>query len=418
MRITRRLAILTFALTGLGWATWYIVGAVRFERAHAAAERARAEFDFTKERDELRKCLLLRPNDPAILLAAASAARRDGDLAEAEDHLGRYRQLTGNTTPEGLLQETLVRTVKGPVEPDVDYLIALADRREPRHPSCEEILEALAIGSNHVYRLERTRFWIEQLLTHFPRNALGRLLRAQLDSTLGKREGAEEECRTILADFPAFDKARLSLAAMLSRRQQYVEALEQFEILRGRRPDDVAVLMGLVGCLERLGRLDEARPLAMTLEEQHGDKSEALLHVGRLAMREQRWPDAERLLARAVRISPYDFEVHKELAVCLYQLGRAEDARVHADRSREIEADRAKLEGLLAEVVKSPREPAPRVEAGRICLKNGQINEGLRWLMGALEIAPDYKPTHEALSEYYAARGDVERAKFHRARAQ
>jgi tetratricopeptide (TPR) repeat protein len=418
MRIPRRFALLVLALAGLGWGSWYIVGIVRFERARASAERARAEFDFTKERDELGKCLRLRPNDAAIILAAASAARRDGDFSEAKQHLERYRQMTGRTTPEGLLQETLLRAANGPPEKDVEYLLALADRSEPRHPACEEILETLAVGSNHVYRPDFTRLWVDQLLKLYPRNAVGRLLRAQLDESMHKRERAEEECRRILEDFPAFDKARFFLASILSRRQRYDEALEEFQVLRERRPGDLAALLGAVGCLERLGRLDEARPLARNLEEQHGDKSEALLQAGRLAIREQRWPDAESLLDRAERISPYDFEVHKELAVCLYQLGRTDEARGHADRSREIESDRAKLEGLLADVVKAPRDPAPRVEAGRICLRNGQVNEGLRWLSGALEIAPDHKPTHEALAEYYAASGDVERAKFHRARAR
>jgi Flp pilus assembly protein TadD len=140
--------------------------------------------------------------------------------------------------------------------------------------------------------------------------------------------------------------------------------------------------------------------------------------VGRIAVREHRWSDAERLLTRAVLIAPHDYEIHRELAVCLYQLNRPDEARLHAERSREIEADRAKLEQLLVEVVKTPRDPAPRAEAGRICIKNGQTSEGLRWLVGALEFAPDHKPTHAALAEYYAANGDHERAKHHRARAQ
>ena len=73
--------------------------------------------------------------------------------------------LTAGTTPEGLLQETLLRTVSGPLEKDVEYLIVLADTR---HPSSEEIFEALAVGSNHIYQLERTHFWVEQLSKHFP----------------------------------------------------------------------------------------------------------------------------------------------------------------------------------------------------------------------------------------------------------
>ena len=50
--------------------------------------------------------------------------------------------------------------------------------------------------------------------------------------------------------------------------------------------------------------------------------------------------------------------------------------------------------------------------------RNGQDAEGLRWLYGALEVAPGHKPTHAALADYFASQGDVERAEHHRRLAQ
>jgi Tfp pilus assembly protein PilF len=59
-------------------------------------------------------------------------------------------------------------------------------------------------------------------------------------------------------------------------------------------------------------------------------------------------------------------------------------------------------------------DPAPRVEAARICMRNGQEQEGLRWLFGALQINPNHQPAHDALADYYERHGDTERARAHR----
>ena len=417
MRYTKRAFVLLIAVAGLGIGSWYGVRALRFERARAAAESARAGFDFQKERAELQECLRLRPDNPPLLLLAASAARRDGDLADAERNLGRYRELTAGTTPEGLLQETLLRTVSGPLEKDVEYLIALADRRQPPHPR-EEIFEALTVGSNTIYQLERTRFWIEQLSKHYPRNAIGRLIRAQLDETLNKRESAEEECRRILADFPAFDRARLFLASMLGRRQKYYEAVEQFKSLRGRRPDDVAVLLGLVGCLERLGQTRRgAAPRTGTRRtvsgQQRGIASRRPHRDSRTALAGCRAPPRPSRQDRPLRLR--DPPGTRGVPLSTEPPGRGATARRAKPRNRGRPCETRWSSGRGGQ--DASRSRAAR-EAGRICIKNGQSSEGLRWLVGALEFAPDHKPTHEALAEYYAARGDLARAKHHRALAQ
>ena len=329
--------------------------------------------------------------------------------------MAAYRQLTGHTTPEGLLEETLLRVAKGPTTEDVEYLLVLADSN---HPANEVILEALAVGSIEIYHLDRASFWVSQLLTRYPRNAVGRLIRIQMDATLARPARATEECRQLLAEFPKFQRARLFLAMQLVQLQKYEEAVQHFEELRTHRPEDLNVLLGLVVCFERMGSVDSLRPLIKDLEEHRSDNSEALLHLSRFAMREQRWDEAEQYLSKALQLAPNDHDIHKELAVCLYQIGKPEDARRHADRTREIEKDLAKLENQVLAVIKAPRDPEPRLEAARLCLRNGQNSEGLRWLSGALEVAPKHKPTHEALADYYAANGNPDLAAHHRALAK
>ena len=408
----KRAILLGLVLAVAAGLSWYGVKTWRYNRALHAAEQALSEYDFPAARDHLRQCAELRPNEPQIWLLAAQAARRDADHGAAAEHLATYRRLTGHTTPEGLLEETLLQAARGPTSDVIDYLITLADHR---HPALEQILEALAVGSIEIYHLDRARFWLGQLLSRFPRNPVGRLLRIQMDATLARRERAIEECRQLLAEFPSFHRAELFLASMLVSQQNYQEAAEHFDSLRKRRPDDVDALLGLATCLERMGRLNDARPLMKELEEKRPDNTDVLLQLGRFAIREQRWADAERYLARGLQLTPNNYDMHKEIAVCLYQLGRDEEAQRHAERNRQIEADRNKLEKIVLEVIKTPRDPAPRVEAGRLCLKNGQSAEAFRWLYGALEMAPDNKATHRALADYFTTVGNTERAEYHRA---
>ena len=70
--------------------------------------------------------------------------------------------------------------------------------------------------------------------------------------------------------------------------------------------------------------------------------------------------------------SPYDHEVHYQLGLCLERIGKADEARHHLDRFKQIETDLNRLVALLRLVVNHPRDPAPRREAGLICLRNGQ----------------------------------------------
>jgi hypothetical protein len=50
-------------------------------------------------------------------------------------------------------------------------------------------------------------------------------------------------------------------------------------------------------------------------------------------------------------------------------------------------------------------------------LRNGQVEEGIRWLSGVLDLVPDHGPTHLTLADFYASQGDARRARFHRDRA-
>jgi predicted Zn-dependent protease len=407
------LSLVAVALLALGG--WYGLRVLRFHRDEASAREALAKNNFPEARRRLASCLALRPDDPAALVLAAQAARRDGLLDEAGGYLQRYYKRVGGSTPEGALQGVLLQVQRGAVKENVH---ALLDYLEVRHPDSEQILEALAQGCVHVYRLDEASFWTKQLLDRFPDNPVGRLLDAQTNETLHHREKAAEITSRLVEDYPEYDKARLYLAGLLFKDHQYEKAADHYRELHRRQPAELMPLLGLARSLLTLERIDEAAPFLRGLEEKHADNSDALLECGRFALRQKRPADAESLLRRAVLLAPNDHEVHFELAVCLEQLGRTNESRQHLERFKQIEADLVLLEKTVTAMVKAPNDPGPRREAGRICLRNGQVSEGFRWLDGALEVAPDDKPTHQILADFYASQGDVARARFHRDKAR
>lgn len=399
---TRRRAVLTaLVLLAVALAAWHAVRLTRADYAVSRAEEALARYDFPAAREELRQAADLRPGHPAIWLLAAQAARRDGDPAEARRHLQRYTDLAG-TTPDGRLEADLQRAQAGDIDLDARELTVKADAG---HPATEQILEALAVGSVQVYHFDRAAVCVQHLLARYPANPVGRLIRAQMDDVLRKRDRAEAECRELVADFPDNDRARTLLAGLLYRAQRFAEAADQYDELRRRRPEDLSPLLGLARCRDRQGRPDEARPLMREMEERFAGNSQAVLECGKFALSDGRPADAERLLRRAVELSPGDHEIHYQLGLCLERAGKAEEAREHFDRFKQVEADLVRLDALLKAVVNSPQDPGPRREAGLICLRNGQPDEALRWLQGALALAPADPATRAALAECYAARG-------------
>lgn len=394
---------------------WYGQRALRAHLAVRAAERALATYDFPAARAHLARAVALRPTDRAAWLLAARAARRDGDHAAARAHLIRAEELAGGPTPEGRLEDALRLAQQGEIERDVKFLVARADAGGP---DTETILEALAVGANHAYQIDRTGFWLHLLLSRFPQNPVGRLLRAQLDDTLGRRDAAETRARELLADFPDHHKARVLLAGLLFRAQRFPAAAAEYEALRAARPDDPFPVLGLARCRDRAGDNAGARALLTELTGRFPDYTEGLLEAGKLALKEDRAADAEPPLRKAAGLVPNHHEVRYNLGLCLERLGRTDEARGHFEAFKRIEGDMKRLDELLQAVVKAPADPAPRREAAAVCLRNGQSGEALRWLQGALEVAPGDRATHAALAELYLSAGAAERAAYHRERAK
>ncbi|HZY89344.1 MAG TPA: tetratricopeptide repeat protein [Gemmataceae bacterium] len=390
---------------------WEGVRAWHYRQHRRAAEAESARYNFEEAGAELAECLRLRPRDAGLRLLAARAARRAGQLDEAEDLLDAYDGLGPKVTPEGTLERRLLRAERGEMAAVGEYLTSCLDAH---HPDSELILEALALGEVQVYHLGPAMGLLQELIRRQPGNVRALVARGLMLESVGQRDEAIACYRQGVEHNPGNNGAELRLAEGLRRRKDYAEAAEHFERLRGRRPHDPEVLVGLARCWAQLDRFREARQVLDELLARGDEGGIGLLERGKLAMQEGQPAEAEGWLRKAVAAFPSDAGSNYQLALCLERLGKAGEAEAYHRRRREVEADMKQLQTLYPKTLHNPSDPAPRLEAGLICLRNGQPKEALRWFEGALQADPQHRPTHQALADFYERQGDGAEAEKHR----
>jgi predicted Zn-dependent protease len=171
---------------------------------------------------------------------------------------------------------------------------------------------------------------------------------------------------------------------------------------------------GAARCQRLLGRTEEAARMLDALAARQPGNAALWRERGGVAMDQDQFAAAEGFFHKALEADPFDDQAYSNLAACLRRLDRPAEADEMQRRGKAIEDDLSRLQGLTEEVARRPTDPAPRCEAGKICLRNGQEQEGLRWLLGALQCDPHHRPTHDALAEYYERHGDAQAAAEHR----
>jgi Flp pilus assembly protein TadD len=99
-----------------------------------------------------------------------------------------------------------------------------------------------------------------------------------------------------------------------------------------------------------------------------------------------------------VRACPHDRRVAYSLSRCLLALGRRDEAEKVNARVAEIDADLRRLDRVCQEVMKSPHDADLRCEGGLLFLRNGERQEGIRWLRLALRLDPNCQAARDALA--------------------
>jgi tetratricopeptide (TPR) repeat protein len=387
-----------------GWNVWAA------GRSLEAARAALARRDFAAARAHLDDCLRRRPDDAALHLLAAQAARRAGLYAEAEGHLDRCQRL-GGVTDETRLEWDLLHVQQGE--------LGGAERRlratiTPDHPQARLVLEALTQGYLKAERLGDALEALGLWLGRWPNDPQALAWRGWVAEHVGNPRDAAGDYRSALESDADHFAARLGLARVLLRGHQAREAVGHFERLRQSRPDEPDVLLGLAGCLAELDDRDGAVRLLDRLLAQHPHHARALTERGKLALEAGQTEQAERWLREAVARAPDDREALYRLVRCLRRQGKAPEADRLDRELTELIRDLRRLEEIIRSVFRKPQDADLRCEAGRIALRRGREAEGLRWLDGALRLDARHRGAHEALAAYFEGKGEAEKAAQHR----
>jgi tetratricopeptide (TPR) repeat protein len=351
-----------------------------------------------------------------VHLLAAQTARRRGAYDEAERHLAACTQL------EPVSQATaLERLLLGAQQGDLDDVEGLLKgRTDAKDPEAALVLEALAKGYGSRFWYKDALAFLNLLLQRRPQHAQALLLRGRVAEALARRgeaEGDQQALRDyeqVVALAPSFE-ARLGLAGAFYRLGRPWDALNQYEQLEAEQAGQPEVLLGLARCRFRLHDVDQARRLLDQLLAQHPGHTAAVLERGRLALRAGELAAAEKWLTQAVAAAPAcEAEPLRLLRECLLAAHKEDAARRCAERLRQNEADMLRVDRLMLQANRDPRDVALRYQIASELLRLGREEDGVAALFLVLEQDPQHGPAHAALADYLERTGQPGRAARHR----
>lgn len=355
-------------------------------------EAALAAREYDKARELLARYLSHRPGDTQARLLAARAARRLREYYEAYEHLRLCRE--GGGDAEAIRIETTLIAVQRGEEPTD----ALRQRAEKDDELALVILEVLIQYDIDNYRLHQALHGLTRYLQSRPDDLQALLARGYVWERFLYFADALEDYRKAVAAHPDSEPARRKLAETLLIAGTPNESLEQYEWLARRRPQQPEVQLGLARCRRRLGQTEEARHLLDVVLARASEDAEALWERGQLELDEGRAAAAEEWLRKAVRANPHDRRIAYSLSQCLLALGRKDEAETVNARVAEIDADLRRLDQVRRAVMERPHDAALRCEGGLLFLRNGERQEGIRWLRLALRLDPNCLAARDALA--------------------
>jgi predicted Zn-dependent protease len=408
---------LLIALAALSWGGLTLYRHWDYYRHREAASQADKDFDFESERDHLKACVNLRPQDAEARLQLARAARRMDDYVTAQEALDAYGDLKDASEAEEALERTMLAAQQG-VLPVAEPLLRRLLAQE--HPQSALILEALVKGSLSMYRFDAAQSWNEQLLGMIEGggNVPALLLQGYILLTMGSSDQAVVRFQSAVGFKPEHVGARLALAEALLNLHRASEAQEVLEHVYKRSQTPEVAFM-LARCCRPLQQYERAANLLDDLLRQAPNAPVVLAERGRVAMDMDDLPKAEELLTQAAKHLRDDPQVYRDLGVALTLQGgekkvAAKEAFKRADQLSQLLAAQSTA---ISRVRKSPNDPQLRLEVGTLLLKIDtpqKREEALRWFLSAIQVAPEYPPAHEALISYYEQIGQPARAGVHR----
>jgi tetratricopeptide (TPR) repeat protein len=178
------------------------------------------------------------------------------------------------------------------------------------------------------------------------------------------------------------------------------------------------VVLQYAQALDMQGRAKEARGELEKCLERFPDRGDVMAELGRILLRDGESKKAESLLHTASRLDLGAHSTQYQYFLALKQNGKVEEAARQQEKLQRLEADLTEIRRLMQLAGGGQKDPSIPHRIAMIALRSGQPKEALRWMQKALQVDPDYAPTHRALAALYRETGDPILASRHRALAQ
>jgi tetratricopeptide (TPR) repeat protein len=400
----------------LGAAAWLAVPHLAAWYHWRAAQAAMDRYHSAEALDHLHACLNTWPESLPARLLACRAARRLESFTEAQEHLQECQRLEDPPSPAFELVMALLAAARGDLDSAEPYLEAWL----MTHPAEAPLAwEALAAGYLRVYRIPHALRCLDMWLRRVPDDPQAFFLRANVAKQLGSGRRALPDYRRVVDLDPDRVDARRLLALCLLEVGQFDEAAAHLDRVLRDKPDDPELLTSMARCQGKLGRLAAAQQTLDRVLVRHPSYGLALRTYGELALWRKRPAEAEKWLRRAVGALPHDYETHFALTQALQRAGQTAEAHAQAKITENLKSRLERLDEIKRkQMPERPSDPAVHSELGRLLLSLGYQDVGRDWLQSAIRLDPGQRAAHEALADYYAAKGNEERAAYHRQEAR
>jgi tetratricopeptide (TPR) repeat protein len=401
----RKIAVLLICLPAITLAAWLPVKSWLIPRIaawyHAHAARTELKnYHNPQALQHLKECRKVWPEDPDLLLLAARAERRALHYTEAERLLDEYRKARGLNKAYSFEQLLLA------AERNVDRVAERCRRSlEQDDEDSVLILEALTRGYFRQYQPGAARWCLDRWLEMEPNNAQVHYLDGQFQMNFThKQDAALASYRRAVELDPEHEEARVCLAVLLldpRDKTDAEEALKHFEFVADRRADNPGVQIGMAEAYNILGQPEKAIKIADAVLAEKPDHLQALSLRGRLALDQGQYEAAESWLRETLAVDPNIAGARHLLVQCLRHNNKTDEAARLEQESKQIQEDIVRSDEIIThDLPKSPHSAALQCELGKLMLRRGRVEEGLRWLESALHEDPQYTPALDALAEY------------------
>lgn len=360
---------------------------------------ARAGSDPTQAQQFITVAGWFSTQAPEVALARARLHRHAADLDAFRRELSRARHL-GIAADLAERERWLALAQSGQMSTAGSQLLNLLETGGGEEA---EISEAFAIGymrmRDYAAALALLGAWAEEL----PEDARPHAWIGQIKSELRASDEAEAAFRQALRLDSNNAPAALGLGQLLLDLKRSDEAIEFFRIAVSDDSVGAAASAGLASALQSQSRSEEAAEVLELALERFPDDYRLLAQKADGLVEQGKYSIAEQLLRPEIESGTRRRELRYTYAVALRGVGRLDDAAEHFAYANEAAERIAAANLRIADVAADPTNADLRYEIGHAHLTYGNIEDGLIWLRGALEIDPKHIASHRALAEYFGA---------------